>query len=121
MLHLLVDMDVVPSVNSQFDKEVEAILNAVGREKLLVLNPGSGFHFNVDKTSDTYEDFDCTLFVAFEDILKNNWEHAWPTYRFIPFHYKKKWFLTLAVSYRYLLLSKLKTYFDSYESFFFFV
>lgn len=91
-------MEVVPQIRSQFHGDVKAILYPADRENLPVLNPGSGFGINLDKTSDTFKEFDFKLYCAFPNILRDNWVHAWPTYRFIPFHYRKQWFLTLAVS-----------------------
>lgn len=65
-------MEVVPQIRSQFHGDVKAIIYAADRENLSVLNPGGGFGFNLDKTSDTFKEFDFKLYCAFTDILRDN-------------------------------------------------
>jgi len=90
----------VPHIDGQFIRDVEAVLTAPDRANLPVLNPGLGTW--VEKTIVTWFKFNHQLSVAIADILQHNFHHAWPTYRMIPVVFKARWFFLLTVSIEFL-------------------
>jgi len=90
----------VPHIDGQFLRDVEAVLTAPDRADLPVLNPGLGTW--VDKTTVTWFKFNHELAVAIGDILQRNFHHAWPTYRMIPVVFKARWFFLPTVSIEFL-------------------
>lgn len=96
------DMEIVLGWSLKFASSVNAILSSADRENLPVLNPGPGVY--VDKTSVTWFRFLHDLSQAIPNILREGWVHEWPTYRFIPAHFKERWFLILAVSTDYVYI-----------------
>nr|BAA97400.1 En/Spm-like transposon protein-like [Arabidopsis thaliana] len=75
----------VPHIDGQFLRDVEAVLTA----------PDRGLGTWVDKTTVTWFKFNHQLAVAIGDILQRNFHHAWPTYRMIPVVFKARWFFLL--------------------------
>jgi hypothetical protein len=89
-------MPIVPHWSISMETWVNAIQRSENRENLPDLNPGPGLP--VDKTAVTWFKFLHNLWMAIPDILRAGWVHEWPTYRFIPDHFKERWFFILAVS-----------------------
>ena len=93
-------MSIVPGWSLKFSCSVNAILSTANGESLAVLDPGLGVY--IDKTYVTWFRFLHDLLQAIPEILRKGWVHEWPTYCFIPAHFKEPWFLILAVSTDYL-------------------
>jgi len=85
-------MVVVPHIDRQFLKDVEAVFTARARVNLPVPNPGLGTW--VDRTTDTWFRFNHQLSVAIADILQRNFHYAWLTYQMILVVFKARWFFS---------------------------